>query len=83
MKAYGEWVFLTWALIGGEWWASRLDRFIPGERAHGTHWTGGWVGPKASLDVLEKIKMFYSGRESKPASPVRTLDAIPTELWGL
>ena len=23
----------------------------------GTHWIGGWVGPRASLDVLEKIKI--------------------------
>jgi hypothetical protein len=29
--------FLTSALVGGEWSASRLGRFIPGERAPGTH----------------------------------------------
>jgi hypothetical protein len=22
----------------------------------GTHWMGGWVGPKAGLDAVEKIK---------------------------
>jgi hypothetical protein len=26
-------------------------RFIPGERAPGTHWTGGWVGLRAGLDT--------------------------------
>jgi hypothetical protein len=26
----------------------------PRERAPGTHWIGGWVGPRTSLDVVEK-----------------------------
>jgi hypothetical protein len=44
----GEWMyrstfFLTSALAGGEWSASRLGRFTPGERATGTNWIGGWV----------------------------------------
>jgi hypothetical protein len=35
MKAYVEiHIFLTSALVGGEWSASRPDRFTPG-----THWT--------------------------------------------
>jgi len=47
MKTYGKvevWfhVFLTMALDGYEWSASRLGRVNPGERP----WTGGWVGPK-------------------------------------
>jgi hypothetical protein len=37
----------TSALDGGEWSASRPNRFTPGLRAAGTHWTGGWVDPKA------------------------------------
>jgi hypothetical protein len=40
-------VFLTSALVGDEWSASRLGRFTGGERAHGTHSIGGWVDPKA------------------------------------
>jgi len=38
-------VFLTPVLHGGEWSASRPGRFTPEERASGTHWIGGWVGP--------------------------------------
>jgi hypothetical protein len=38
---------LTSALYGGEWLASRPGRFTPRERAPGTHWIGGWVGPRA------------------------------------
>jgi hypothetical protein len=39
--------FLTSALHGGEWSASLPGRFTPRERAPGTHWIGGWVGPRA------------------------------------
>jgi hypothetical protein len=39
-------VFLTSALVGGEWSASRPGRFTPGEIAPGTHWIGGWVDPE-------------------------------------
>jgi hypothetical protein len=43
MKMYGGvdvqiHVFLTLALVGGEWSA-----LPPGERAPGTHWIGGWA----------------------------------------
>jgi hypothetical protein len=33
-------------------------RFTPGERAPGTHWIGGWVGPRAGLDDVEKRKFL-------------------------
>jgi hypothetical protein len=42
---------LTSALDGGEWSASRPGRFTPRERASGTHWIGGWVGPRASNEL--------------------------------
>jgi hypothetical protein len=29
--------------------------FYPGERDTGTHWIGGWVGPRAGPDDVEKI----------------------------
>jgi hypothetical protein len=53
MKAYGgvhaeTQIFLTSALAGGEWSASRPDPFTPG-----THWIGGCVGPRAGLDDVE------------------------------
>jgi hypothetical protein len=46
-------IFLTSALAGGEWAASRTGRFTPGERAPGTYWIGGGVSPRASLDDVE------------------------------
>jgi hypothetical protein len=40
-------------LDGGDWLASRPDRFTPGERAPRTHWIGDWVGPRAGVDIVE------------------------------
>jgi hypothetical protein len=47
----------TSTLDGGEWSASRPGRFTPRERAPGTHWIGGWVGPRAVLDAVAKRKI--------------------------
>jgi hypothetical protein len=44
--------FLTSALDGGEWSASRLGHFIPGENVSGTDLIGGFVGPRAGLDEV-------------------------------
>jgi hypothetical protein len=54
---------LTSALDGGEWLASRPGRFTPRERAPGTHWIGGWVGPRAILDTVVKRKIPSPRRE--------------------
>jgi hypothetical protein len=51
-------VFLTSALDGGQWPASRPCRFTPGERAPGSHWIGGWVGLIVGLDDMEKKKFL-------------------------
>jgi hypothetical protein len=55
MKAYGEvevypHASLIWTLDGAR-------RFAPRKRAPGTHWIGGWVGPRAGLDVVGKRKI--------------------------
>jgi hypothetical protein len=49
-------IFLTSALVGGEWSASRPGRFTTGERAPSTHWIGGWVGPRVGLDRLDGVE---------------------------
>jgi hypothetical protein len=63
MKVYGGFdvyvrIFLTSALVGGEWSVLRSGRFTPGERAPGTHWIGGWVGSRAGLDYVEETKFL-------------------------
>jgi hypothetical protein len=58
-------LFLTSALEGGEWRASRPDRFTLG-----THWIRGWVGPRAGLDTVEKkTPLSLPGIEPLPSSP--------------
>jgi len=32
----------------------------PGERAPSNHWVGGWVGPRASLDMMMMRKILCS-----------------------
>jgi hypothetical protein len=64
MKAYGGvdvWthVFLTSALAGGEWSASRPCRFTAGERVPGTHWIGGRADPRAGLDDFGEKKILH------------------------
>jgi hypothetical protein len=61
---------LTSALDGGEWSASRPFPFTPRERAPGTHWIGGWVGPRAGLDAVMKGKIPSPRRESNPRTPI-------------
>jgi hypothetical protein len=75
MKTYGgsgviALPFLTSTLDGGEWSASHPGRFTPRKRAPGTHWIGGWVGPRAGLDDVEKRKVLpLLGIEPGPSSP--------------
>jgi hypothetical protein len=47
---------LTSVLDEGEWSASRPGRFTPREIVPDTHWIGGWVGPRAVLNAVMKIK---------------------------
>jgi hypothetical protein len=57
----GKWrapTLLTSALDGGEWSVSHNGHFTPGEIALGTHWIGGWVGPKVGLNIVEKRKIL-------------------------
>jgi hypothetical protein len=69
----GEWRYsfihpLSLALDGGEWSASRPDRFTPQRKNPGTHWIGGWVGPRAGLDVVSKRKKSHTPPGIKPRS---------------
>jgi hypothetical protein len=66
-------IFLTSALAGGEWSASRFCRFSPVERAPGTHWIGSWVDPRVGLDDVKTKFLTLPGLELRPlGSPGRS-----------
>jgi hypothetical protein len=59
--------------VQGEWRynaTSRPGRFTS-KKNHGTHWTGGRLGPRAGLDVFEKrtISLFLPGFEPRIVQP--------------
>jgi hypothetical protein len=54
--------------------------FIPGERSTGTHWTGGWVGPRGGLDAVVKRELPSPCLESYPGRPTRSLVTALTDL---
>jgi hypothetical protein len=63
---------LTLELDGREWSVSRPGRFTLGKGTPETHWTGGWLDPTASLDVVEnrdKSLPCPSGIEPPQCSP--------------
>jgi hypothetical protein len=87
MKAYGGVdvqirVFLTLALVRGEWSASRHCRFNPGENAPGSHWIECWMDPRAGFDDVEKRKFLtLPGLKLRsPLSPSPQPVVIPTTL---
>jgi hypothetical protein len=76
-------IFLTLALVGGEWSASRPCRFTPG-----THWIGGWVDPRATLNDVEKRKFLTLPGDSnsdplvvQPVASRYTDYVIPAPLY--
>jgi hypothetical protein len=58
--------------LGGECLVSRPGHFTPRERAPGTHWIGDWLGRRAGLDAVMKIKIpsFCKGLEPPIIQPV-------------
>ena len=58
---------MTAALEGGEWSAAGPAALYTRERL-GTHYTGGWVGPRAGLDGAENL--VPTGIRSRTIQPV-------------
>jgi hypothetical protein len=63
---------LTSALDGCEWPASCPGQFTPRERAPGTLRIGGWVGPRAGLNVVAR---------SQPEAQCYTTEVV-YQNWG-
>jgi hypothetical protein len=87
IKAYGEGggeaiapSFLTSALDGGEWSASRPCCFSPRDGVPGTQWLRDWVGPRNNLDPMKKRKVSFPCRKSNTGLAASSLVAKPTKL---
>jgi hypothetical protein len=75
--------FLILAVDGDEWSASCTSCFTLRERTPGTHWIGGWVGSRASLNEVEEEKNsqpLLGIKPYKPHHPAHSLATILTEL---
>jgi hypothetical protein len=66
VERYSSYSLSAPALDGGEWSASR-----PGERTTGTHYTGGWVGPRADLDTEATVNFLSPLPGIEPRRPGR------------
>jgi hypothetical protein len=68
----GEWMYrstFSWQWhVAGERSALRPGRFTTGERAPGTQWIGGWMGPRTGLDDVRRRKFLIL-----PGLELRTL----------
>jgi hypothetical protein len=64
--------FLTLPLHGDKVTRFTLWPFYPPERDPGTHWTGCWLHPRSSLDILEKSLVPVGNQ---------TLDHTAQSLW--
>jgi mannosyltransferase OCH1-like enzyme len=55
----------------------------PWERGSGTHWIGGWVGPRTGLDTVSKRKVPTGIEPSNPDHPARiqSLYRLPTLIY--
>jgi hypothetical protein len=49
---------------------------VPAALPPGTHWIGGWVGPTAGLDAVEKRIISCLCRESNPDRPVQSSEFL-------
>jgi hypothetical protein len=59
-----------------------LTVLSPGQKPSGTHWIGGWVGPRANLDAVARSKnsITVPVAELNPGRPARSLVTTLTEL---
>jgi hypothetical protein len=60
--------------------ASLLSRFIPGERALGTHYTGMCVLSRVGLDAVEKRQITSPARNRTPAAHLVARHCVDSEI---
>jgi hypothetical protein len=71
-RRYSFYSILTSAIDGKSGQPHAPATLYPGERTTGTHWTGGWVGPRAGLDKVGRGKILCLCRGSNHGRQVRS-----------
>jgi len=61
-------ISLKSTLDGGGWSASSFSYILPGERALGSYWVGGWLGPRVGVNTA--VTMRNPSRESSFVSAI-------------
>jgi hypothetical protein len=72
-------IFLTLALVGDKWSASRPSCFNPGERYPCTHWIGGWVSLRAGFDEMKKNFLTLLGHFNSEPSVLLSVASCYTD----
>jgi hypothetical protein len=67
-KRYSSYSFLTSALEGTKWSASRSGHALPRETTPCTNWTGCWVGLKTGLDTDVRGRIFCLSGDRTPVT---------------
>lgn len=57
-------LFSSSELSVDKWLTQRPDQLTSGKEPHNTHWVGEYVGPKATLNAVDKRKISYLCRET-------------------
>jgi hypothetical protein len=83
----GEWKYSSTILdLGVRWrWVASFTALpcYPWETAPGTHWTGGWMGPRAGVDIMEKRRVSFPYWESDSGSLVVQTSAKLFTDWAV
>jgi hypothetical protein len=69
-RRYSSYSFLTSELDGVSGQRHAPAELCPGKGSPGTHWIGGWVGPRVGLDTEARGKILCLCGESNPGSKV-------------
>jgi hypothetical protein len=84
MKTYrgGRGIYPLILNFGNRWsWVANIMPWpIKPRRSPSTHWTGGWVGHGACLDIFGEKKIFCPYQDSNPGQPDLGLVPVLTRL---
>jgi hypothetical protein len=77
----GEWMYRSMYSLPRQYLEENGQlHFSAAERAIGTHWIGGWVGPRTDLDDVEKRKSCPHQNSNSDPSAFQPVASRYTDL---